>query len=159
MLYNPSLIIGPKSQRRCTDSRKTGNKTSVKCPDGVCFANYASYKLNEQQNPLVQRCDPEIRPVLFSEIERHLPESATNEREIIEYRTNKNVFNRNDKFGVVRNALNQYTNWNPKQKQTDESTPSPENININQKKLNSSLKQTVSSYVLVLFFIFLQLFY
>jgi len=109
-LQNDALIVGEKSRRRCIDSNKQGDKPSVKCKTGLCYAYLEDYDLNEQQSRKIQHCDPENRPFLFRETERHTPKSQYREKEILKYRCNKNVCNRNDFIQRTRNLLNDYTN-------------------------------------------------
>jgi len=145
-LHNDELIVGNKSRRRCIDSDKQSDKPSTRCKFGLCYAYIEDYQLNEQQNSKTQKCDSENRPYLFSEIERHTPKSPQKEREFLKYRCNKNVCNRNDFIEKTRNILNEYTNG---------FTKPQDNIG---KKGNLSIKQTVSSYILVLFLFLIQLF-
>jgi hypothetical protein len=149
-LYNDSLLLGPKARRRCTDSNRQGNSTSRSCGHGFCFVRLQNYELNEEQNHKEQKCDHPHKPILFSEIQHHIPKSPETEKEVLEYTCNKNVCNRNDMFPKIQNIIKEYTQWN---------TIAPaESKTINEKTSSLSIKQTISSYTLVLFLIFLQLF-
>jgi len=149
-LHNESLLMGEKSKRRCTDSAKTGNITSKRCGYGLCYVQHTIYELNEQQNSKRQICDLENKPpTLFSEIEYHLPKSPQNDKELLEYRCNKNVCNRGDIVKKIQDIIDEYTKWK---------VIPQENKSINEKSGNLSIKQTISSYILVLFLIFIQLF-
>jgi hypothetical protein len=72
--------------------------------------------------------------MLFSEIEYYLPTLSTNERELIEYRCNKDLCNKNDMIKIIKHILLSYTNWN--------------NYNIEQK--SSTIHQTVSYCLIIL---------
>jgi hypothetical protein len=149
-LYNDSLIIGENSKRRCTDSlKKRGNNTSRRCGFGLCFVRLQNFELNEEQNSKDQKCEPNNKPILFSEIDHHTPQSPEQDKELLEYTCNKNVCNRNDLVAKIQSIINEYTNWNGL---------TPESKSIHDKAGSFSIKQTVSSYALVLFILFLQFF-
>jgi hypothetical protein len=148
-LYNDSLLTGPLSRRRCTDSAREGNITSRKCGHGLCYVRVENYQIDEKPNTKEQKCDYNQNPILFSEIEHHVPRSPEKDKEILEYICNKNVCNRNDLFPKIQNIINEYTNWH---------VITPDSKTINEKAQSSSIKQTISLYTLVLFIIFIQLF-
>jgi hypothetical protein len=151
-LYERSLIIGPDARRRCTDSNKTGNKTSVLCQYGYCFAaRYIHNEFNKQQENKTQKCDTqELRPYLISNIVHHNSESTESQRVSLEFRGNKNACNRNDRIDIINDILNRYTGWK---------SIKQENLMIHEKKINLSIKQTIASYVLVLFSLLIQLYF
>jgi hypothetical protein len=109
-LQNDSLIVGTESKRRCIDSHKGIDKPSTKCPIGLCFIHLEYSNLNEEQSYKYQRCDGENRPFLFSEIEHHIPSSIEKEREVLKYRCNKNVCNRNDFIDKIKYLVTEFTN-------------------------------------------------
>ena len=111
-LYNQSLSMGRSSRRRCIDSSKVGNRTSVRCGIGLCYAHHVNYEANEREHVKKQHCSSDPTPTLFSEIQHHLPESDVNERELIEYRCNKNVCNRIEMIEEIKRTLHEYTSWN-----------------------------------------------
>jgi hypothetical protein len=148
-LHNDSLLTGFGSRRRCIDSTKIDGKPSVKCPDGLCHANFQIYELNEERNQIIQRCDLYERPHLVSEIEHHTPKSPEKQKEFLKYSCNKNVCNRKDFIDRIKILINDSTN--PTGKIQD-------NKPITEKKASLSIKQTISSYVLVLFLFLIQLF-
>jgi len=147
-LHNDSLLTGEKSRRHCIVTGKSAEKPSEKCKTGLCYLNLKKFELNEQELKN-QTCDPENEPYLFSEIERHTPKSIQNEREFLEYKCNKHVCNRDNYFEKIQTLLNEYTNFTSKNQN---------NKSITEKKGNLSIKQTISSYILVLFLILIQLF-
>ena len=111
-LYNRSLSMSRLSRRRCTDSSKMGNRTSVRCGTGLCYAHHLNYEANERDHVKKQHCSSDLTPTLFSEIQHHLPESDVIERELIEYRCNKNVCNRIEMIEEIKRILYEYTSWN-----------------------------------------------
>jgi hypothetical protein len=148
-LHNDSLLMGEESRRRCIVTGKLGKIPSDKCKNGLCYLDLKKFELNEQPEMKIQTCDPENEPYLFSEIEHHTPKSTQNEREFLEYKCNKNVCNRDSYIESIKNLINGYTNGTSKNQN---------NKSITEKKGNSSIKQTISSYILVLFLILIQLF-
>jgi len=147
-LQNDSFITGDKSRRSCSNSSITGNKTHTKCPHGLCYARNEIFQLNEQRNSKNQTC-LHGSPTLFSEIEHHSPESIEKEKELLEYKCNKNVCNRNELITKIQNIINELTQWNLKKKEEKPIDVQPRSL---------SIKQTISSYILVLVLIFIQLF-
>ena len=146
-LQNDSLIVGEESKRRCIDSIRPSSRPSIKCPTGLCFAEEKRYNLNDQQTSKQQRCQQENRPFLFSEIEHHTPPSSYKERDFLEYQCNKNVCNRDDFIGKIKSLISEYT--------TGTSKIQIENLPSG-KLANLSIKQTISSSLLVLlFFLFI----
>jgi len=148
-LHNDSLIIGEKSRRRCVVTGKTGKIPSEKCQFGLCYTQIDEYGLNEQKFiNKIQKCDlNDNTPFLLSEIEHYTPKSPQKERESLKYRCNKNVCNRDDFIGKINLFINEYTNGTSK-------IPK----NISDKQGNLSIKQTISSYILVLSLFLIQLF-
>ncbi|CAF3475595.1 unnamed protein product [Adineta steineri] len=155
-LHNDSLIVGEKAQRRCTDSNKTGDKTSRSCKNGFCHARIEKYELDGPTNTKTQSCVPVTDPTLISEIEHHSPKSTQKERETLEYTCNKNVCNRNDFISKIQEIINIYIQWKPIDQ---EAQPNQPNEPINEKSAeNLSIQQTISSSILVLFLLIIKLF-
>ena len=101
-LYNPSLSTSQPTRRRCKDSNKKGNNTLTRCRTGLCYAHNTEKK---------QYCTKDITPTFFSDFEYYLPRSEVNEREVIEYKCNINLCNRNYMIKKIKNILYDYTNW------------------------------------------------
>ncbi|CAF1260813.1 unnamed protein product [Rotaria magnacalcarata] len=148
-LQNDTLLIGNNSQRRCINSSIAGNKQSRRCQFGLCYANYTNYPYNHEQNSKTQRCDSDNSPIVNSYIKYHEPKSIGKDKETLEYRCNKNVCNRNDRILKIQSIITEFTKWN--------STISKP-VMVIEKKANSSMKQTIASYIVVLFLIFIQIF-
>jgi hypothetical protein len=149
-LHNDSLLIGEGSRRYCINSDNVGKKPAEKCKFGFCYAEIDEYELNEQKfTKKIQKCDSYDTPFLFSEIEHHTPKSPSREREFIKYRCNKHVCNRDDNIEKLKIFINEYTNGTSK---------IPNNKIISDKQGNLSIKQTISSYSLVLSLFLIQLF-
>ena len=143
-LQNDSLIVGEESRRRCIDSSRTASHPSKRCPTGLCYAHVETYNLNGAQSSKIQRCDEgNARPMFMSEIERHTPPSSAKEREILKYRCNKNVCNRNDFIERIETLVSELTNGTPR-------IPSDQTAS-GKKMANSAVEQTISSSLLVLF--------
>ncbi|CAF1651933.1 unnamed protein product [Adineta ricciae] len=155
-LYNETVLVGPTSRRRCIDSNKTGNKTSVKCSDGFCYTRVEKHDFDQEKNTKTQRCEPTHQSYLLSEIERHMPKS-TQEKEVLEYSCNKNVCNRNELIPKIQHLMNDYIRWNPA-RDAEEDTPSPLPDTMEKAGNSFSLPQTMSSSILVSFVILLQFF-
>lgn len=156
-LHNDSLITGPGSKRRCIDNSVEGGKPSRKCPNGLCYINLEKFNLEEKQNINIQRCVEGRQPILFSEIELHTPRSTNKEREKLEYSCNKNVCNRHDIIDKIKLLITSYTN-DPSKMQENKPSEIQEDQNINEKQKSLSMKQTISSSILVLFLCLIQLF-
>lgn len=146
-LQNDSLIVGEQSRRRCIDSSRTASHPSKRCPTGLCYAQVDNHNLNGQQSSKEQRCDSNTQPMFMSEIERHSPPSYYNEREILKYRCNKNVCNRNDFIERIETLISEFTNGTSR-------IPSEQTAS-GKKMANSAVEQTISSSLLVLFFFLL----
>ncbi|UJR28862.1 hypothetical protein I4U23_010085 [Adineta vaga] len=155
-LYNSTALIGPGSRRRCTDSNKKGNKTSVKCGHGLCYTRLETYEFDSGKNTKKQKCQESEGSYLRSEIERHSRKS-TRGKEILEYVCNKNVCNRNDLIPKIQQLINDYIQWNPVQEEAKE-TPSSSRTVAEKTGKNFSIKQTIFSPILVSFVILLQFF-
>jgi hypothetical protein len=150
LLYKESLLK-VNARRRCTDSSRTDNRTSVKCPDGLCFAYEANIEGNNRQEiEEKQSCRRDKLPGLFSEIQIHSPFSPTSERRVLDYRCNKNVCNRNDFIEKVQLLIDNYTQWNePKTILIEKTSPTKSLANL----------RTVISFCLLFFLmIIIQLF-
>jgi hypothetical protein len=106
-LYNQSK----KSIHRCRDNNRVGNRSAVRCRNGLCYAHNIDGK---------QYCTSDNTPTLFSEIEYYLPKFEENERELIEYKCNKHLCNRNETMEIIKNILLNYTNWNTVENQIKE---------------------------------------
>jgi len=141
-LPNDSLIVGEDSKRRCIDSRRNGPKPAVKCPTGLCYLDVQQFHLHEAQNFKEQRCDEENRPMFFSEIERHTPSSAEKDRDFLKYRCNKNVCNRDDFVERIKDLVTDFTT---------KAASIPSEKSATGKNGASSLPQTASSSLLILF--------
>ena len=148
-LYNESLLMDERSRRRCTDSSKTGNKTSTLCRTGLCYASLTQNEANNNLQNKVQKCQYYERPTLVSKIEHELNKGAYNYRESLEYRCNKNVCNRNDMIEIIRSILTEYTHWNLKEHAMNE---------VQTKNIKSlSMKEAVASSCLVIFLVMTQI--
>jgi len=104
-----------RSRRRCIDSsKKNETKQSVKCPNGLCFAQNASFTLDARLQEKAQHCTDAHQPGpgLFSESTLYAPASPNNDRRLVEYRCNKNVCNRNAIIQHVEAFIDDYTFWN-----------------------------------------------
>ncbi|CAF0896449.1 unnamed protein product [Rotaria sp. Silwood1] len=148
-LYKDSLLLGPKSKRQCSFGDLKSNSTRIHCPYGLCYVRQENYTLNQERNSKEQKCDNEIKPILFSFIEYHEPKSIEKEKKFLEYRCNKNVCNRNGIIPKIQQLIDEYTQWHPTIKET---------IHIDEKKASSSMQTTISSYIIVIFLILIQLF-
>ncbi|CAF1651963.1 unnamed protein product [Adineta ricciae] len=155
-LYNESVIVGPTARRHCIDSNKTGNKTSVKCRDGFCYARVEKYDFAQEKSTKTQKCERTHQSYLLSEIERHKP-TSTQEKEVLEYSCNKHVCNRNDLIPKIQTLMNDYIRWNPA-RDVEEDTASPLPDTMEKAGNSFSLPQTMSSSILVSFVIVLQFF-
>lgn len=147
-LQNDSLIIGEESRRRCIDSSRTATRPSIKCPTGLCYAHVENFNLNEQRSFKDQRCDHDLQPTFMHEIERHTPASPEKDREILKYRCNKNVCNRNDFIERIQTLISDLSAGSSR-------IPSEQTAS-GKKMANSAVEQTISSSLLVLFFFLLQ---
>lgn len=148
-LYNQSLLMDERSRRRCTDSSKTGNKTSTLCRTGLCYASFTQNESNSSQQNKVQMCHYHQRPTLTSKIEHELNKGAYHHRESLEYHCNKNVCNRNDMVEIVRGLLTEYTHWNLKAHAMND---------MQTKNFKSpSNKETMASSCLVIFLVMTQI--
>jgi hypothetical protein len=139
-LYNQSK----PTRRRCKDSSKTGNKSTIPCGNGLCYAHNIDKK---------QYCTTDNTPMFFSEIEYHLPKLMINEREVIEYKCNKHLCNTNETIKKIEKILLDYTNWN--NNNNNNSIIKNEEQNPIKEK-SSTIQQTVSYYLIILSLINLQ---
>jgi hypothetical protein len=119
-LHNISLLMDESSRRRCTDSDKTGNKTTVLCRTGLCYARSFHDDANDEHDNKKQKCHLGDRPTLLSDIEYHLASSKLNRKELLEFRCNKNVCNRNDMIDIIQGIINEYTHWNATEHDLDD---------------------------------------
>lgn len=119
ILYSPS---NPKP-RRCRDNSKPKNQSLVRCGKGLCYAHTIDQK---------QYCAKDNTPILFSEFQYYLPKLITNERELIEYKCNINLCNKNATIDQIKNILIDYTNWN---------------IDYIESKKSSTIQQNLSYYL------------
>jgi hypothetical protein len=120
-LYNQTKSLS----LRCRNRNPISNRSVIRCSKGLCYAQNIDKK---------QYCTSDNSAMLFSEIEYYLPTLSTNERELIEYRCNKDLCNKNDMIKIIKHILLSYTNWN--------------NYNIEQK--SSTIHQTVSYCLIIL---------
>ena len=104
-LYAHRLPIRKLSSRRCIDNKRQTNRTAVPCADGLCFAYYPLHGLKRQE------CHQDYTPTFFSEMEYRLPHAEAIEREVIEYKCNKHLCNRNEIIYAIRRILRHYTGW------------------------------------------------
>ncbi|CAF2409415.1 unnamed protein product [Rotaria sp. Silwood2] len=102
-LYRQSLSKKKISLRRCKNSNTTSNRSSVRCPDGLCYINNMNGK---------QYCTSDNTPTFFSEFESYLPKPIANDIESIEYKCNRHLCNSNEMIEIIKNILRHYTNWN-----------------------------------------------
>lgn len=123
---NDNLYNQSNSKRRCKDNRKTGNQSLVRCGKGLCYAHNIEEK---------QYCTNDSTPTLFSEIEYYLPKLTTDERELVEYKCNKDLCNKNATIKIIKNILIDYTNWNIKNEIQEKS---------------STIQQTISYCLIIL---------
>lgn len=147
-LQNDSLIVGGESRRRCIDSSRTATRPSIKCPTGLCYAHVENFNLDEQRSSKQQGCDHDNRPSFSHEIERHTPPSSQKDRELLKYRCNKNVCNRNDFIERIQTLISDLSAGSSR-------IPSDQTA-TGKKMANSAVEQTISSSLLVLFFFHLQ---
>lgn len=110
-LYNATLLMDSRSRRRCIDSVKVGNKSSVLCRTGLCYALYRQPESSEKNESKVQNCHHNDRPVLLSELEYHVSAENSHAKELLEYRCNKNICNRNDMIHIIKGIVHEYTHW------------------------------------------------
>ena len=139
-LYNDSLIIGQGSRRRCLVTSEMKNSTAERCGYGLCYVHYENYLLDNKRQNKTQNCDLESTPSLYS----YVTYDGVKSKEILEYICNKHVCNRDKMILKIQNIINQYTKWNS---------------NITErhlKKTNLSIKQTISSSMIVLMIILIQ---
>ena len=108
-LYNQSSI-----KRRCKDSNLKGNQSLIRCPHGLCYAFSIGTK---------QYCTSDQSATLFSEIEYYYPKLNDNQRELIEYKCNKNVCNGDRMINRIKNLVLDYTNGNKKKIIFNEKSP------------------------------------
>lgn len=101
-LYRQSLSLKRNTTRRCQDSNPTGNSSSVRCRDGLCYVNSIDAK---------QSCIFDNSPTFFSEFEHYLPESITNGIELVEFRCNRHLCNNNKTVDAIKDIIRNYTNW------------------------------------------------
>ena len=112
-LYNQSLSTGGFSSRRCIDSRRKTNRTAVRCPDGLCSVDSLEQESRDVHASKLQECIRDYTPTFFSEMTSFLPRSeGTIEREVIQYKCNKHLCNRNEIINAIRRILYQYSGWN-----------------------------------------------
>ena len=121
-LYNQT-----KSLRRCTNNFKSMNRSITRCTKGLCYAHSYDKK---------RYCTPDITPMFFSEIEYQIPKSLGNQRELVEYKCNKDLCNGNGMIKKIQKILLDYTNW--------------ENTHHQLTQKSSTIQQTIS-YSLFLF--------
>ena len=138
-----------RSRRQCTDSDRTGNKTSVRCHTGLCYARYNQSESSDENVSKVQKCQTGHSPVLLSELEFYVSPESSHEKELLEYRCNKNVCNRNGMIEIIKGLVHEYTHWNLTK------------VDLNQaqtKQASSSTRlSNLSAAFLVLIYIFVQL--
>lgn len=154
-LYDADAKLGNQARRRCADSSKTGNKTTIRCRLGYCHAKIETFELNEQQTSKVQNCIHDNKLYLLSEIAHHEPQIAENEKSTLEFRCNKHVCNRNDMVSKLQDIIKQYTRWNPMKQ---EAKPAEQERTADGKQASSSIKQVASSSILVFTFMLMKLF-
>lgn len=147
-LQDDTLIYGRKSRRQCTNSSLVGDKTWQKCKNGLCYAHNENFTMNIEQSNKQQTCDLTREPFLYSYIEYHGPKSIEKDKELLQYRCNKNVCNRDTMISKIQNIINSLTNWNSTVPEFKESIST---------KASSSMKLTIATYIVVLFFILTQL--
>jgi len=87
---------------RCINNLKSTNRSSVRCSKGLCYAHSHDHK---------QYCTSDLTPMFFSEIQYQIPPLASNRRELVEYKCNKNHCNRNSTIAKIHHLLLDYTNW------------------------------------------------
>ncbi|CAF4123070.1 unnamed protein product [Rotaria socialis] len=148
-LQNDTLLIGTGSQRQCINSSIAGDKQSRRCQFGLCYTNYTNYPYNHEQNSKIQKCDSDNLPIVNSYIKYHEPKSIGKDQETLEYKCNKNVCNRLDRILKIQRIITDFTKWN---------STIPKPAMVIDKKANSSMKQSIGSYIVVLFLIFIQVF-
>ncbi|CAF3006651.1 unnamed protein product [Rotaria socialis] len=102
-LYRQTLSVKRNASRRCKNSNTTGDRSTIRCRDGLCYANNANEKTY---------CAYDHSPTFFSEFEYYIPRLTTNEIESIEYKCNRHLCNSNKMINTIKDILRNYTNWN-----------------------------------------------
>lgn len=107
-LYNHSV-----SSRRCIDNKRKTNRTAVRCPNGLCFVDSLEQEPRDVHTSKLQGCIRDNTPMFFNEMTSFLPRSGGSiEREVIQYKCNKHLCNRNEIINAVRRILYHYSGWN-----------------------------------------------
>jgi hypothetical protein len=112
-LYNHSLSIDAFSSRRCIDSKIKTNRSAIRCPHGLCYADSTQHEPRDTHDSKIQECKKDHTPTFFSEMTSHLTPLETIERELIQYKCNKHLCNRNEVIHAVRRILHDYSGWKP----------------------------------------------
>ncbi|UJR20740.1 hypothetical protein I4U23_023858 [Adineta vaga] len=101
-LYRTRIPKSNLTRYRCKDSTKLGNRSTILCKHGLCYAQNINIK---------QSCTNDNTPTLFSDMTYYFPRAITEEREYIEYKCNKNLCNRNMTMELIKKYLRNYTDW------------------------------------------------
>ncbi|CAF0858608.1 unnamed protein product [Adineta steineri] len=101
-LYKSRLPTNKSKHYYCKDNSKRGNKSAVICKSGLCSADNTNME---------QHCAKDNSPTLFSNIEYHVPRLIKHEKEVIQYKCNKNLCNKNDMIVIINQHLRNYTYW------------------------------------------------
>ena len=111
-LYNHSLSIAGFSSRRCIDNKRKTNRTAVRCPNGLCSVDSLKEESRDVHASKLQGCISDNTPTFFSEMISFLPHlEGTIERELIQYKCNRHLCNRNEVINAVRRILHHYSGW------------------------------------------------
>ena len=137
-LHQKSIPINRAVNRRCKINNRINNQTTIQCRDGLCYVNTMNKK---------QYCTNDKSAMLFSELEYYSPNTKYNETELIEYKCNKHLCNRNEIVEIIKNILRNYTNWNDKKQDDSE---------IINRKSSANIHQTISFSLFILSLINLQ---
>jgi len=137
---NSKLFNQTKPLRlRCINSTQTSNRSITRCSYGLCYAHNIDKK---------QYCTSDNSAMLFSQIEYYLPTSLANKVELVEYKCNTDLCNKNAMIKMIKNILLNYTNGNDNYF-----------IGTNIEQKSSTIHQTVSYCLIILSLINLQFLY
>lgn len=142
-LYNHSVLMNEHSRRRCIDNSGPRKNASVSCPMGPCFVSKTTVNTVENSLETTQKCHSERGSYLNSEIKYHISSSSSQKKELLEYRCNKNVCNREDMIRKVTQIIDEFTHW-------ESSKQAMPIVHVKQ-AASVSFKSMVASSVLVFF--------
>ena len=145
-MYNDSST-SDSSHLRCIDSKLRTNRTAVRCRQGLCYAHYVHHQSDQRETANRQSCDRDTMPTFFSEVEYYSPDVNNHRREVIEYKCNRELCNRNEVIKVIHKILDYYTRWNVEENFHDSSIKSAKSSAID--RINNRFLLIISIFMAI----------